>query len=73
MSRQKPDFERASDELTLRCVKLRASGLSNAEIGRRIGKTSQFVSTATNRVIRDDMDHIAGTDDANAEAFGAYW
>jgi hypothetical protein len=46
---------RESDERTLEIVRLRADGLTSTEISRRIGKTPQFCSTATNRVFRADL------------------
>ncbi|WP_376872299.1 hypothetical protein [Albirhodobacter sp. R86504] len=46
---------RKSDELTLLMLRARASGKSATDIGRIIGKSSQFVSTATVRVMRADM------------------
>lgn len=48
--------QRQSDELTLKMLDLRSRSVSPTQIAERIGSTSQFVSTATNRVRRADQD-----------------
>lgn len=48
--------ERESDERAIRMVKLRGKGYTPAQIGRRIGMSPQFVSTATLRVRNDDLE-----------------
>lgn len=46
--------ERQSDERLLKMLGLRTDGISPAKIGRIIGMSAQFVSTATLRARRDD-------------------
>jgi len=61
---------RASDELTLRIIKLRCDGYTPAMIGRRIGRSQQYVSTATVRVCRADRQESGEPRDA---VMAAYW
>lgn len=62
--------KRQSDELTLEMVRLRSAGMSAVEISRKIGKTQQFVTTATNRVRRAD---VAESDEPKGVVDAAYW
>lgn len=61
---------RKSDNLTLLMIRARASGKTAAEIGRIISKSSQFVSTATVRVMRADM---AESGEARKVVARDYW
>jgi len=58
---------RASDERVLGLVRARASGLTPTQIAEITGNTVQYVSTATNRVLRDNV--AACGEDVRA----AYW
>lgn len=61
---------RAADEALLRMVRLRASGLSSADVAARVGLTPEAVRVATSRVVQDDID-MSGEDVAAVRA--AYW
>jgi transposase-like protein len=56
-----------SDDDVLQMVRLRSAGVRCVEIARRFGCASQYVSTATNRVKRDDA-RCSGED-----VSGEYW
>lgn len=58
---------RAADEALLAMVHLRASGMTPHEIAQEFGVRDQYVSTATNRVMRADMA------ESGEDVAGAYW
>ena len=61
---------RASDDLILKAVRLRCKGMGPADVGRVIGKSSQFVSTACNRVRLADL---AESGEKRAKVLRKYW
>jgi len=48
-------FARASDDLTLRSLKMRDAGMTSQEVAKEIGKSPEWVRTATARVVKDDL------------------
>lgn len=56
-----------ADDLTLAMVRMRADGATVAQIARQLGLREQYVSTATNRVMRADMA------ESGEDVSGFYW
>ena len=66
---------RESDEMALYCVQMRCAGYNNAAIGETIGKSPQFVSTATNRVLKHDLEQakVTRNPETEEEILAHYW
>lgn len=61
---------RNTDDLVLRLIEMRASGKSSYEVARHFGLTSEFVRTATYRVMKADLDKSG---ESQSAVLAHYW
>lgn len=50
--------ERAVDDVVLWCIAQRQAGMVSKDIAAQIGRSREWVRTATNRVVKEDRDGL---------------
>jgi len=64
---------RQRDEEILLWLKARARGVSPRKIGKTCGVAADNISTATNRIMRSDIEEAAYWGDKPKDIIKAYW